>query len=218
MGEQPHPMPTPHGAGQAGQPRRAWARLVRDLSTTTKVIYAGAAVFIVAVVIIAVTGAASGRPRSAPLPFAKNFTLSQLGDPGHTVSLAQYAGHPLVINFWASWCGPCRRETPLIASYYKHMAGKVIVIGIDADDIAGNGLKFMQKAGVAYPVGFEPSPGVADSYGVIATPQTFFLDAQHRIVEHVYGAVTLKELTQGVTLMDSSHRPASVVVLGQDES
>jgi thiol-disulfide isomerase/thioredoxin len=231
MGEQPHPEPTPRSASPGGtarpggipdphgrNPRRTLAQRVRGLSTTTKVIYAGAAVFIAAVVIIAVTGAATGKPKPAPLPMAKNFTLAALGDPGHTVSLAQYAGHPLVINFWASWCTPCRRETPLIASYYKHMSGKVIVIGIDADDTASNGLKFMQKAGVAYPVGFEPTPGVADSYGVVATPQTFFLNAHHRIVEHIYGAVTLKELTQGVTLMDSSRPPTSVVVRGQDKS
>jgi cytochrome c biogenesis protein CcmG, thiol:disulfide interchange protein DsbE len=98
------------------------------------------------------------------------------------------------------------------------MHGKVVVIGIDAQDKASNALKFMRTAGVAYPVGFEPSPAVADSYGVAGIPQTFFLDARHRIVEHVYGAVTLKELTDGVALMDSSHQPTSgVAVLGQDE-
>jgi cytochrome c biogenesis protein CcmG, thiol:disulfide interchange protein DsbE len=209
MSEQPEPTP-----------RRSWTARVRGLSTTSKVVYAGAAVFVAAVVVIALTGLASGTPKAkakASPPLAKNFTLAQLGDPGHTVSLAQYAGHPVVINFWASWCVPCRRETPMLASYYKHMAGKVDVIGIDIDDSASDGLKFAQKAGVAYPVGFEPTPGVGDSYGVLATPQTFFLDARHRIVEHVFGAVTLKELSQGVALMDNSHQPASEVVLGENE-
>lgn len=222
MGEQPHPVPTPREAGPGGDPRspgRSWAQRLRRLSTTTKVVCAAAAAAILAVVVVVVSGAASGKPTAAPPPLAKNFTLSELGDPGHTVSLHQYAGRPVVINFWASWCAPCRRETPLLASYYKHMAGNVVLIGIDADDTASNGLKFIRKAGVAYPVGFEPTPGVADSYGVVATPQTFFLDAQHRIVEHVYGAVTLKELTAGVALMDSSHPPASgEVVLGQSKS
>jgi cytochrome c biogenesis protein CcmG/thiol:disulfide interchange protein DsbE len=174
-------------------------------------------VFIVAVVAVAVTGAFSGKPKAAPLPVAKNFTLAELADPGQTLSLAQYAGHPVIINFWASWCVPCRAETPMLASYYKDMAGKVDVIGIDIDDTATNGLKFVQKEGVAYPVVFEATPGVGDSYGVFAAPQTFFLDARHRIVEHVYGAVTLKELSQGVALMDNSHQPASEVVLGESE-
>lgn len=209
--------------GPEPAPRRSWTTRIRGLSTTSKVIYSGAAVLAAALVAIGLTGLASGTPASGTPkakatvspPVAKNFTLSRLGDPGHTVSLAQYAGHPVVINFWASWCIPCRSETPMLASYYKHMAGKVVVIGIDIDDKAADGLKFIQKAGVAYPVGFEPTPGVGDAYGVLATPQTFFLDARHRIVEHVYGAVTLTELRKGVALMDSSHQPASEVVLGE---
>jgi cytochrome c biogenesis protein CcmG, thiol:disulfide interchange protein DsbE len=211
MGEQPHPVPPPRHVGPGGDSRSplgALAQRLRGLSTTTKVIYAGAAVFILAVVIIAATGAAAGRPKSTPPPLAKNFTLTELGDPGHTVSLTQYAGRPVIVNFFASWCTPCKHETPLMASFYKRMAGKVVVIGIDADDKASNALKFMRKAGVSYPVGFDPYPSVTDSYGVVGIPQTFFLDAQHRIVKHVYGAVTLKELTQGVALMDSRHQQA----------
>jgi cytochrome c biogenesis protein CcmG, thiol:disulfide interchange protein DsbE len=206
MGEQPPPVQ-----------RRTWAQRLRGLSTTTKVVCAAAAVFIVAVVIVAATGAASGKPKAAPLPLAKNFTLSELGDPGHTVSLAQYAGRPVIVNFFASWCVPCKHETPLMASFYKHMAGKVVVIGIDADDTASNALKFMRKAGVSYPVGFDPYPSVTNSYGVVGIPQTFFLDAQHRIVKHVYGAVTLKELTQGVALMDRSHQQASAAAEMNEE-
>jgi cytochrome c biogenesis protein CcmG, thiol:disulfide interchange protein DsbE len=221
MGEQPYPGSMPRGASPEGDPRsprRSWMQRVRGLSTTAKVVYGGAAVLVVAVIVVALTGVLSGKPKAGPLPLATNFTLVQVGDPGHTVSLAQYAGHPVVINFFASWCTPCKQETPLVASFYKHMDGKVVVIGIDAQDKASNALKFMRTAGVAYPVGFEPSPAVADSYGVAGIPQTFFLNARHRIVEHVYGAVTLKELTDGVALMDSSHQPASgVTVLGQDE-
>jgi cytochrome c biogenesis protein CcmG, thiol:disulfide interchange protein DsbE len=163
----------------------------------------------VAVVIIAVTGAAAGKPKPAAAPLAKNFTLTELGDPGHTVSLTQYAGRPVIINFFASWCTNCKTETPLIASFYKRMAGKVLVIGIDSNDKASYALQFMHKSGVSYPVGFDPYPSVTDSYGVYAIPQTFFLDAQHRIVKHVAGAVTLKDLTQGVALMDRSYKPAS---------
>lgn len=208
MSEQPYPAPTP---------RRTLVQRVRGLSTTTKVIYTAAAVLVLAILVIAITGVASGKPKAGHLPLAKNFALAQLGDGRHTVSLTQYAGKPVIMNFFASWCVPCRHETPLIASFYKRMAGNVVVIGIDAEDKAANALKFMHTAGVGYPVAFESTPAVADSYGVTAIPQTFFLDAQHRIVEHVYGAVTLKELTRGVALMDRTHQPTSgVVVLGQN--
>jgi cytochrome c biogenesis protein CcmG/thiol:disulfide interchange protein DsbE len=210
MGEQPHSGPSRDDVsfGQSTT-RRSWAQRLRGLSTTTKVVYAGAGVFILAVVIIAVTGLASGKPKAAPPPQAKNFTLAELGEPGHTVSLSQYAGQPVIVNFFASWCVPCKQETPLMASFYKHQDGKVAVIGIDAEDKTTRALQFVHAAGVAYPVAFEATPAVADSYGVTGIPQTFFLDAQHRIVKHVYGAVTLKELTQGVALMDRGHQPAS---------
>jgi cytochrome c biogenesis protein CcmG/thiol:disulfide interchange protein DsbE len=212
MSEQPHRMPAPRRDGSGSDPRsprRTLSQRLRGLSTTTKVIYAGAAVFVVVVVIIAVTGAAAGKPKAAPQPLAKNFTLTELGVPGHSVSLSQYAGRPVIINFFASWCTDCKTETPLIASFYKRMAGKVLVIGIDSNDKATYALQFMHKTGVAYPVGFDPYPSLTDSYGVYAIPQTFFLDAQHHIVKHVAGAVTLKDLTQGVALMDRNYKPAS---------
>ncbi len=215
--EQPEPEPTPREQAEPEPtprqqpepeltPRRSWTSRVRGMSTTAKVIYSGAAVFVVAVLAVALTGLASGKAaKTGPPPLAKAFTLPELGDPGHTVSLAQYAGRPLIINFFASWCTNCKTETPMIASYYKRMAGKVIVLGIDADDEKGPALKFVSASGVAYPVGFEPTnQTVADAYNVYGIPQTFFLDAQHRIVKHVSGALTMKELINGVALMDKS--------------
>ncbi len=218
--EQPDPEPTPREqpgppreqAEPEPAPRRSFTTRVRGLSTTSKVIYSGAAVIVAAVLVIALTGLASGKPtaKTGPPPLAKEFSLPELGDPGHTVSLAQYTGRPVIINFFASWCTDCKTETPLIASFYKRMAGKVIVLGIDAEDQQGSALKFMQASGVAYPVGFDPTnQSITDEYGVFGIPQTFFLNAQHRIVKHVSGAVTLKELTQGVALMDATHQPAT---------
>jgi cytochrome c biogenesis protein CcmG, thiol:disulfide interchange protein DsbE len=216
--EQPDPEKKPGGQSSPLReqaeptPRRSWTTRVRGLSTTSKVIYGGAAVFVAAVLVIALTGLASGNPRAktGPAPLAKGFTLPELGDPGHTVSLQQYAGRPVIINFFASWCTNCKTETPMIASFYKRMAGKVLVLGIDSEDEQANALKFMRASGVAYPVGFDPTnQSITDAYGVYGIPQTFFLNAQHRIVKHVSGAVTLKELTQGVALMDATHQPAT---------
>ena len=77
---------------------------------------------------------------------------------------------------------------------------------MDADDSAPNARSFVTASGVAYPVGFETTPAVADAYGVsgIGIPETFFLDARHRIVKRVLGGVTMKELTAGVALMDGN--------------
>jgi cytochrome c biogenesis protein CcmG, thiol:disulfide interchange protein DsbE len=119
------------------------------------------------------------------------------------VTLASDAGKPVIINFFASWCRPCQRETPLLANFYLSMHGRVRVLGIDSNDETAAALRFVTKTGVRYPVGFDPFPAKTTiSYGVLALPQTFFLNARHQIVMHVLGSLTMKDLTRGVSLMD----------------
>jgi cytochrome c biogenesis protein CcmG, thiol:disulfide interchange protein DsbE len=176
----------------------------RGISRQSKIVLTAAAAALLAIVAIAAgtLGTKAAPPRTPPL--AKPFTLSLLGRPGQRVSLADFAGRPLIINFFASWCTPCRHETPLLARFYADHGGKTLVIGIDANDQAGPAEKFVKAAGVSYPVGSDPFPSpVTTSYGVYGLPQTFFLNRQHRIVKHVIGAVTLAELSQGVALMDA---------------
>jgi thiol-disulfide isomerase/thioredoxin len=196
-----------HGeSAAAGQ--RGLGRLTRwhGQSVRRKIIYI-AAVFVVAAGAAIIVSLAGGQAKKAagPPPLANNFSLTQLGHPGGTVSLAGYAGHPLIVNFFASWCGPCQRETPLLARFYSSMHGRVTVVGIDSGDQRGPALRFLGKTGVRYPVGFDPLPAETTiSYGVIALPQTFFLNAQHRIVSHILGPLTMKDLTRGVALMDKN--------------
>ncbi|HEX4657132.1 MAG TPA: TlpA disulfide reductase family protein, partial [Streptosporangiaceae bacterium] len=104
----------------------------------------------------------------------------------------------------ASWCGPCRRETPLLARFYRASRGNVVIIGVDADDKAPAARRFVAAYGVTYPVGFESTSAVADAYGVseIGIPETFFLDSRHRIVKRILGDVTTAALTAGVALID----------------
>jgi cytochrome c biogenesis protein CcmG/thiol:disulfide interchange protein DsbE len=183
---------------------RAVAGRLRRMSRQSKIVLASAAAALLAIVVItAVTaGSKATPPRTAPA--AKAFTLGMLGHAGQHVSLAGFAGRPLIINFFASWCTPCKRETPLLARYYAEHGGRDLIIGIDANDEAAPAEKFVQAAGVTYPIGFDPFPApVTTSYGVYGLPQTFFLNAQHRIVKHVIGDVTVTDLNQGVALMDA---------------
>ena len=195
---QQHDDTAPPGDGRANARIPRLARISRRAW-----IGIGCAVALVAVIVGVV--AAGGRPaRSAPPPPpAKAFSLARLGQPGATVSLADYAGRPVVINFFASWCSPCQRETPLLARYYASQHGRVAVLGVDANDETAAALRFVAKAGVSYPVGFDPYPAdTTTSYGVYGLPQTFFLDAQHRIVARVLGPLTERLLTRDVALMD----------------
>ena len=129
------------------------------------------------------------------------FDLAALDDPAGHVSLASYAGKPVIVNFFASWCGPCRTETPLLAQYYSSHHDAVHMIGVDANDSRTAALAFTKKYGVSYPVGSDPAATTAGAYGVVAMPQTYFLNAQHKVVDHVYGKVTAGSLAQGVKLM-----------------
>jgi cytochrome c biogenesis protein CcmG, thiol:disulfide interchange protein DsbE len=190
---------TTPGGPAASQPARR-----RGISRQSKIVLAGAAAALLAIVVISVAtaGSKAGPPRTPAA--AKAFTLSLLGHPGQHVSLAAFAGRPLIINFFASWCTPCRHETPLLARFYRDSGGRTLIIGIDANDEAGPAEKFVQSAGVSYPVASDPFPApVTTSYGVFGLPQTFFLNASHHIVKHVIGAVTLAELQAGVAVMDA---------------
>ncbi len=192
----------PPGPGTPPGPGRRAAGWFGGLSRGRKLALTWSASVLAVVVALLAIGATGGGPaKHPPPPRAQAFTLSALGHPGQHISLAQYAGHPLILNFFASWCEPCQRETPLIARFYRSHRN-VIIVGIDVNDSTSAGLAFARKMGVAYPVASDPAPmTMALSYGVTALPQTFFLNAQHRIVKRVIRAVTLTDLRRGVATM-----------------
>jgi thiol-disulfide isomerase/thioredoxin len=176
-----------------------WGTRFRSLSRGRRIAITSSVAVLAVVAAITAIGSTSGRAAKAPAHPAPAFTLSVLGHSGEHISLAGFAGRPLVINFFASWCGPCRAETPRLAKFYLAAHGRFTLIGIDANDKASEALKFTRAAGVTYPVAFDPYPmHTTISYGVDALPQTFFLNARHRIVKIVRGAVTDQELKAGL--------------------
>lgn len=189
-------------AGPPSGPARGVAGWFGRLSRGRKLALVwSASVLALVVALLAIGATSGGAAKHAPPPRASAFTLSELGHPGQHISLSQYAGHPLILNFFASWCEPCQRETPLIARFHRSHPG-VIIVGIDVNDSSSAGLAFARKMGVSYTLASDPAPmTMALSYGVTALPQTFFLNAQHRIVKRVIRAVNLTDLTTGVAIM-----------------
>jgi cytochrome c biogenesis protein CcmG, thiol:disulfide interchange protein DsbE len=190
------PPPSPAADGPLGWFRRR-SRAARLAITV------GAAIVAIAVALLALGIVTNGpaKPAAQP-PRAPGFSLSVLGHPGQHITLSQYAGHPLIVNFFASWCAPCKRETPLIARFYRTAHGRVTVLGVDVNDSSRSALKFAHRAGVAYPVVSDPQPMTTTlAYDVPGLPATFFLNGQHRIVKRVYGAVTLHDLRTGMAMM-----------------
>ena len=191
--------------GPAAQPASGPARrLVGRVGRARLAVITGAVV--AAIVALSVVGATVGSGVGPPRTFgqAKNFTLRLLGHPGQHISLGSLAGRPVIVNFFAAWCTPCQKETPLLARFYRAQHGRVAIIGVDSNDSAAKARAFVAKSGVSYPVGVDPFPAAtAVAYNVPGLPATFFLNARHTIVKRVYGAVTLPELTSGVAMMNA---------------
>lgn len=184
----------------AGQ--QTWAGAVREVGRSArrhKVLSAIIALGIAgSLTAIGLIGSGSGGP-AKPVA-AGTFSLPALGHSGQRVALSGYRGQPLIVNFFASWCEPCQKETPLLAAFYRSEKGKVALVGLDENDVVGNATTFTRKEGVGYPVGWDPGGAAATAYGVNALPQTFFLNARHQVVDRVFGAVTLDDLHKGIAL------------------
>jgi cytochrome c biogenesis protein CcmG/thiol:disulfide interchange protein DsbE len=192
--------------GTAGRAPRGLARALipRGLSRGRKIGIGIGACCLVAVALISVIGSANGSTgKPSPPAAAQSLTLSALGRAGAHVSLNQYRGRALIVNFFASWCVPCKKETPLLAGFYRAHHGQVAIIGVDVNDGTASAEKFTRSAGVAYPIGTDPTGQTATNWGVVAIPQTFFLNPSHHIVKRVFGAVTQADLGSGLARMGS---------------
>jgi cytochrome c biogenesis protein CcmG, thiol:disulfide interchange protein DsbE len=185
--------------------QQTWAGAIREVWHTAarhKFVSGLVALCVVASLIaIGVVASGSAAPAgAAPDLAAPSFSVPALGQSAQKISLADYAGRPLIVNFFASWCEPCQQETPLLARFYRTEHAKMAIVGLDENDVLGSAESFTRKKGVSYPVGFDPEDTAASAYGVVALPQTFFLNAKHRIVDRVFGAVTLADIDHGIAL------------------
>jgi thiol-disulfide isomerase/thioredoxin len=125
---------------------------------------------------------------------APNFSLSPLAGPG-TISLHQYAGRILVVNIWASWCGPCRREAPALQQVWsQYQKGQVSFLGIDHDDRRTDAASFAKEFGLTYPIAFDPKGDVARAFGAIGVPTTYVIAPNGWIAYSFLGRVQAPDL------------------------
>jgi cytochrome c biogenesis protein CcmG, thiol:disulfide interchange protein DsbE len=115
-----------------------------------------------------------------------------------TLSLRDLQGHPLVLNFWASWCIPCKREAPRLNASAAAHQGRVVFLGVDVNDFSSDAVRFLRRHRVDYVSVRARGSGTYEDYGLTGLPETYFLDARGRIVAHTIGEITSSGLEDGV--------------------
>jgi len=120
---------------------------------------------------------------------APAFELPKLGGGG-SASLADYRGQVVVLNFWASWCKPCRDESPLLERWHRRIRDRgATVLGVDILDVTGRAQDFIDEYGLTYPMLKDKDGEGLDKFGVVAYPETFVIDRQGRIAAVARGPV-----------------------------
>ena len=141
---------------------------------------------------------------------AYNFVLSDLN--GKSFNLEKLRGKVVVIDFWASWCGPCRETMPHVEKLHKEFKDKgLVVLGINDEDI-DDAKRFVQKNGYTFPTLIDVESVVSEKYGVASIPQTLIIDRDGKIFAHFYGSGEEENLREAVKVaLEMKDTKANVV-------
>jgi cytochrome c biogenesis protein CcmG/thiol:disulfide interchange protein DsbE len=121
---------------------------------------------------------------------APTFTLRRL-DGGGSVSLASLRGKPVVLNFWASWCIPCKAEAKALEQAWgRYRSRGVVFLGVDFHDVTGDARRFVAAHRLTFPMVQDGAGDVTGRYGITQVPETYVLDRRGRVVSHLAGPIT----------------------------
>ena len=142
------------------------------------------------------------------LPLAPDFVIYD--EDGKEVRLSDFFGKPIVLNFWASWCGPCKMEMPDFNEKYLEMGEEIHFLMINMTDgyretvdIAST---FIQTQGYTFPVYYDTAGNSSMTYGVYSLPTTFFIDAEGHAIAQAVGAIDAETLQRGIDMIVNSKR------------
>jgi peroxiredoxin len=130
---------------------------------------------------------------------APDFELQSL--EGESVKLSDFSGKNVVLNFWASWCPPCREEMPEFQVIYAENQEKLVFIGVNLQESRENAESFVEKLGITFPILLDPDAQVKEMYNVFTQPVTYFIDSNGKIVDKKFGPLTSEEINEKIAKM-----------------
>lgn len=148
---------------------------------------AGAGVVVVALLALLWFGLqqreiAGSKVVQVPFQTAPDFSLGLFNGSTLTLSGALATGRPLVLNFWASWCGPCVDEAPALEAAARRAGGQVQFVGVNVEDVDADALSFLKRYGISYPNGSGNAGAISVNYGMRGVPETYFIAPDGRLI------------------------------------
>jgi cytochrome c biogenesis protein CcmG/thiol:disulfide interchange protein DsbE len=122
-------------------------------------------------------------------PAAPDFTLERL-DESSELRLSELEGKAVLVNFWASWCAPCKEEAPFLEEVWRDNRDRgLVVVGLDAKDFRADARRFAERFGLTFPLVYDGPGDSTDPYGVTGFPETFVIDREGHVVAAFKGGV-----------------------------
>lgn len=134
----------------------------------------------------------------APEPDSLAPPFSATTSDGHVISLALLRGKPAVLNFWATWCGPCAAEMPELQRFSERYGDQVAVVGINTGEPAGIIRAWAQQHGLTFPLVLDETRAIAAQYQLRGQPTTFLIDPEGRIMDIIHGPASFEDLTRAL--------------------